>query len=223
MFKYWKERVLTDVKKEWAVGGSCWHKVLELLGGKEDYNKNMVMEYFEIEWKKHKNDFYGMQSERKIHNFYMNNRIVKNVLDILDWLKGSKNLMKEFAFVVTINDRYKLNGIIDLVKEGWVYDYKFTKSTDNDGLQLYIYYKVMQELGINIKGVGFINGLKGVRKEFSIEEIIKEKDRYEKVLNNLMADKKFEPTPSYEACKWCSYRNVCRYKYKGGKGWISKI
>jgi len=206
--------------------GKFVHKVLEefhqvyIDGSDEPYNQIMTKVYRET-----LKEYEGKLDQEARKEAY---EIIKSYLAIINNQKATNSLPeviaveKNFNIEIIKDDcQIILNGGIDKVqkdKDGVLHicDYKTTKNKKylmNDNFQLLTYAYVMYLEDPSLKKIrgSYIllrHNFEYVTKEFTIDEILKTKDKFINYADNIINEKLYRANPT-PLCKFCEYAPLC--------------
>jgi putative RecB family exonuclease len=211
--------------KEWEhfALGHLLHQSLEQFhlkyidGCNEPYAKIMSIAY-----KNAMKEFGPKLSEESKKTAYeIIDKYLQKITDDENQMKDILAAEKKFSFALT--DRITLNGAIDRIEidtDGvlTVGDYKSTKDIKwmNDFLQLQTYAFIILPDYPNIKKIrgAYImlrHNFKRVEKDFSIDEILEVKGKYEdyaRKIEETTLSGEWEPNPT-NLCNWCDHKDIC--------------
>jgi DNA helicase-2/ATP-dependent DNA helicase PcrA len=153
-----------------------------------------------------------------IHNF------IETEYELKEKNKEQVNEGLEEKFVITIEDK-KIMGFIDRIdkigEEYMILDYKTSNSKESKqdlkkNIQLYCYALALKELkGVYPKSMGLWylvhNSIETV--EFEENRLKEFKEELLKEIKNIESQN-FQPKPSYFACTFCDFSNICSYSKK---------
>lgn len=219
-------------RKDWEfhIFGKFIHKVLEdfhaayLQGTDDPYSKVMSRVYkAAMEEYRPKMTNEARKEAYEIVDKYLQ-RVTADTQHVLNVLSVEKN----FDFPIT--DRVALNGMIDRIQidpDGLVHvcDYKTVKNKKylkNDFLQLLTYAYVIYSEDPTIKKIrgSYIllrHNFEYITKEFSLDEILKIKEKYENYAKMIEEEKLWRPNPT-PLCNFCDFLDKC----PEGKGFTNK-
>lgn len=219
-------------RKDWDfhVFGKFVHKVLEdfhriyIEGSNEPFSKIMTTVYKQAmtEYKA------KMTPEARKEAYEMVEGYLKLISSEKESIKNVLSVEKNFDFHIT--DHVVLNGMIDRIQldpDGVVHvcDYKTVKNKKylkNDFLQLLTYAYVLYSEDPTLKKIrgSYIllrHKFEYITKEFTIDEVLKIKDKYEAYANQIEEERLWRPNPT-PLCNFCDYLNKC----EGGKSFLNK-
>jgi len=221
--RYYYSYIAKYPKKDWDhfTLGTFVHGVLEFFHGqfKEDIADFNFKKLMKESFKKQKDI---MDADKPIS---------KEILDearklLTEYLKsmeekglGSKILTLEEEFVIDLNEKYKLKGIIDRTdqdKDGvyHIKDYKTNKDTkymEYDQLRAYGLYLVNQYPEVkNFRGSYIMLRFGGMylKYEFNLEDVEKAKKDLIVYADKICEDERWISKPS-KLCDWCDFKNIC--------------
>jgi ATP-dependent helicase/DNAse subunit B len=149
------------------------------------------------------------------------NQYLKIIYNIKNNGMPANVIAVEKRFSLQITENILLNGAIDIVQLNpdnvlEVSDYKTTKNKEylkNDWFQLltYAYVILSEDPTIKIVRASYIllrHNFEHMTKDFSIDEILKIKDRYIEYVQQMISEKEFAPTTS-NLCGCCDFLEFC--------------
>ncbi|MCX6818522.1 MAG: UvrD-helicase domain-containing protein [Candidatus Aenigmarchaeota archaeon] len=202
--------------------GSAVHEVIENLTNDEEQGikpaKTKAMEMLERFWSSSAYKTKKKEQEDKA--------LAEQMIDAyLEWTKSNKNevIGAEMEFNFTLAGK-RFHGFIDRVektKQGdfIVIDYKTGYAAENsnsikENIQMNVYcLAILNKFGkLPIKAsLFYIKHNKTVDYIPSTESIEEQKQKLEQMISSVLAEQ-FEAKPSYQACKWCDYIDICDEK-----------
>jgi putative RecB family exonuclease len=211
---------LPQKERDFHVFGKLVHQVLE------DFHRtfiegcllqtNVVMaDAFNSACKKYK-----VTKEAKDEAYSIIDKYLQIITKKKDELKSVVSVEKHFS--INITDTIILNGQIDRIQIDkdnilHVADYKTTKNKKylkNDWFQLLTYAYVIFLENPNVEKIrgSYIllrHNFEYMTKEFSKEEILGIKSKYENYAKSIAEDKLWKASPT-QLCSWCSFLDICQ-------------
>jgi RecB family exonuclease len=132
---------------------------------------------------------------------------------------GSKVLKLEEEFVVYLNEKHKLKGVIDrtdLDKDGILHikDYKTNKNTkymDHEQLRAYGIFLLKNNPNIELFRGSYIMlrfGTLHLNYDFNLDDVDKAKKDLVSYAEKISEDERWLVKPS-KLCDWCDFKNIC--------------
>lgn len=221
--KYHFSYVLKLPKKDrdYLTFGKMIHKVLEdfhieyINGSDKPFNiimakayKNALSEYR-----------LGMTQDAQKEAYEIVDKYLQKITSEKNTISSILSVEKNFNF--NISETVLLNGMIDRIQldpDGVLHvcDYKTSKNSKylkNDFLQLLTYAYVIYNEDPSVKKVrgSYImlrHNFEYITKEFSIDEILEIKDKYENYAKMIEEEKLWSPSPT-KLCAWCDWVDQC--------------
>lgn len=212
-------------RKEWEFHtfGKFCHSALEFFhkqyidGCLLPYNTTMT-DAFKHAWSEYKDK---MTPDMKKECWEILNQYLKNITKDKQNGLPANVIAAEKRFEFAIAENLILNGAIDRIQLDadnviHVADYKTTKNKKylkNDWFQLltYAYVIVSQDPSITKVRASYIllrHDFEYITTEFTKEEILAVKDKFEKYAKQMLEEKEFAPTTSM-LCNYCDYLEHC--------------
>lgn len=222
--KYYYSYVLKLPKKErdYHIFGKFVHKVLEnfhreyIQASKEPFNDVMSASFDDAI----KEFGPSMTKEAKQEAYEMVDKYLQKITKEKDSIKTITDVEKNFDFNISKN--VILNGMIDRIQidpDGVVHvcDYKTVKNKKyikNDFFQLLTYAYVIHSENPEIKKVrgSYVllrHDFEYITKEFSIDEILEIKDKYDSYAKMIEEEKLWRPTTG-PLCRFCDFLDTCK-------------
>lgn len=201
--------------------GKFIHKVLEdfhaeILNGNKDELHLIMAKVYKAALPEYKPK---MTTEAQKEAYDMVDAYLKKISNEKAMIPSITSVEKTFSF--NISDTVILNGMIDRIQKDpdgmlHVCDYKTVKNKKyikNDFFQLLTYAYVLYNEDPTIEKVrgSYIllrHNFEYITKEFSREEIMAVKDKYEEYAKMIDEEKLYRPNPTY-LCRFCDHVNIC--------------
>lgn len=215
--------------RDYHIFGQFCHKVLEdfhiayINGSNEKFNVEMGRAF------KNALTEFTLTPEMKKECWDIINRYLLLVIKQSNENSLPNVLSCEKNFYLNLNEQVILNGMIDRIQldpDGILHvaDYKTTKNKKylkDDFFQLLTYAFVLVSEDPSIKKVraSYIllrHDFEYITTEFSIDDILKVKQKYIDYGNQILNEKEFEANPTI-LCDYCDFNELCDKKYKGSK------